>query len=464
VSSLIPAFSVCVPTRNQARYLGEALESVFAQEIEELEVIVWDDASTDETQAVLEAFADQRLRRFRNARQLGVAATRDFCVGVAGGRYVAWLDSDDAYLPGALARLRDVLDRHPHVGLAHGGFQVIGGDGRRLPDWPPPFEADTVESGAAAFRDLLLSNYVRTSTTAVRRELYDRVGSHARGVRLGEDWEMWLRIASMSDLAYVADPLARCRYHPHSSSATARREGNALRSETAVVRRAVARAPGGAPERRSYRRRAYAALAARALFEAGDAVTRGLRWRSVLAALTATRLAPRLAASTAGLLLLANLAAGREYGAYRRSKSLLSRLSGELEGTRFGERVARRAADDDAWLRSLEEIARLVTELVPPAAPVVCVDKYDPTLLHLAQRKGWHFPDRRLMQDGYPATSEEAINHLSELRSRGARFLVVPSASFWWLGFYEGLRGHLDSEHARLWSDERCIVYRLAEL
>jgi GT2 family glycosyltransferase len=464
LTSLAPTFTVCIPTRNQARYLGEAVDSVLAQELEDFELIVCDDASKDETQAVLGAFADPRLRRFRNARPLGVAATRDLCVAAARGRYLAWLDSDDAYLPGALARLRDVLDRNPQVGLVHGAFQVIDADGRHLPDWPPPFQADTVEMGIDAFGELLLSNYVRTSTTAVRRELYERAGSHALGLSFGEDWEMWLQIASISDLAYVADALARCRYHPHSSSATARKEGDALRSETAVVRRAVARAPGGAPERRSYRRRAYAALAARALFEAGDAFTRGLRWRSLFAALLALRLAPRLAASAPGLLLVANLAAGREYGAYRRSKTLLSRLGRELGGSRFGERVARRAADDDAWLRSLTEIARVVTELVPPAAPVVCVDKYDPTLLHLAQRKGWHFPDRRLMQDGYPATSEEAIAHLSELQSRGARYLVVPSASFWWLGFYEGLRRHLDSKHARLWSDKRCIVYRLGEL
>jgi glycosyltransferase involved in cell wall biosynthesis len=463
--TVVPTFSVCVPTRNQARYLREALESVLTQELGDFELVVYDDASTDGTQAVLEAIVDPRLRlrRHRNMRPLGIAATRDACVRVARGRYLAWLDSDDAYLPGALTRLCDVLDRHPDVGLVHGAFQLMDADGRRLPDWPPPFEADTVERGADAFGELLLSNYVRTSTTAVRRALYERAGPHALGLSLGEDWEMWLRIACQADVAYLADPLARCRYHPRSSSATARRDGDVLRSETGVVRRAVARVSRSVSERRQYRRRAYAAIAARALLEAGDAFTRGLRRRSLFVALRALRLAPRLATSAAGLLLVANLAAGREYGAYRRSKTLLSRLARELEGTRFGDRVAGRAADDDAWLRSLAEIARIVRTIVPPAAGVVCVDKYDPTLLHLARRNGWHFPDRRLMQDGYPPTSEEAIAHLSELQSRGALYLVVPSASFWWLDFYEGLRRHLESQHERLWSDERCIVYGLAE-
>src|SRR5882724_5990435 len=101
--------SVCIPTRNQARYLPAAVQSALDQDVDGMEVLVHDDASTDDTADLLAGFSDARLRVLHHREPLGVAANRNSCVEQARGRAIAWLDSDDVYLPGSLAERLSVL-------------------------------------------------------------------------------------------------------------------------------------------------------------------------------------------------------------------------------------------------------------------------------------------------------------------------------------------------------------------
>src|SRR4051794_21609038 len=98
-----PKISVCIPTYNRARYLPTALRSVFGQTLQDFELVVYDDFSTDDTAAVVTAFSDDRLRFFRQPHNVGIARNRNSCLSEARGEYIAWLDSDDVYLPEMLA-------------------------------------------------------------------------------------------------------------------------------------------------------------------------------------------------------------------------------------------------------------------------------------------------------------------------------------------------------------------------
>ena len=204
-----PLVSVCIPVRNHAGYVGDAIESALSQEIDGLEVIVHDDASSAETGAAVRAADDGRVRYGRHAREVGVARNRDSCLRAARGRHVAWLDADDTYLPGMLARQVEVLEEHPDVGLVHGAFHVVDEHGRRLPDWLAPFEQDAFEPGSVAASLLLASNEITTSTVVVRRAVHDRAGAFGQSPRASSsDWAMWLRLALRADVAYTAAPVA----------------------------------------------------------------------------------------------------------------------------------------------------------------------------------------------------------------------------------------------------------------
>jgi len=457
-----PTVSVCVPTYNQARYLGPALESVLAQTFADFEIVVSDDASTDQTPDVLAGIRDPRLRAFRQARNVGIGPNRNTCLAAARGRYVAWLDSDDLYCPDRLATQTAVLDRHPDVGLVHGAAEAIDQDGQPLGGWPPPFDGHRIDTGRRALAELIASNYVTTSTVMVRRACYDRVGLYATDVDGSEDWDMWLRIACHYDLAYTATPLARYRQHADSISVRLTRDGARLHRDTRLVRRLLAREIDGRPDGDMLGRRARAALAAKALAQATGTLLVGQRVAALRAVVLAWRIAGSLLPAGRCWLLLTSVARGDEYAAHRRARSLLGRLYPHLAGTRYGERIRKQAVADPEWQAMLHQVARTVRRVIPEDARLAVVDKCDPTVLHLTRRRGWHFPDPRLMPDGYPADSAGAIEHLEQLRARGAAYLVLPSGAFWWLEHYQQFGRHLEGRYRKRWADERCAIYDLS--
>jgi hypothetical protein len=464
-----PLVSVCVPTHDRAPLLAEALRSTLAQEGVALEVVVGDDASSDASRAVVEALGDPRIRFSHSPVRLGVARTRDRCLALARGTYVAWLDSDDSYEPGALARQVAVLEAHPRVSLVHGAVHVVDAAGGRLADRGEPFATDAIEPGAVAFGHLLAANEVATSSVVARRSALQAAGPSA-ALASSSDWAMWLRLALRGDVAYAATPVARYRQHTatitHATSAGGERlrcdlavVRELLRTERALVARASA-AAGSSSDPRAIHTLAHAALAAKALLYAGDLRTRG-RWAAALrAAGLAVRLAPRALAPLAPPLALGT--ARREAGAcHDASRVMLQRLATDLEGTRFGARVTAAAARDADWEGTLLRAGGVVRRLVPADACVGAVAKWDPALLAASHRRGRNFPDRGTLPEGYPADSTAAVAHLEAERRRGLSHLVVPSPSFWWLEHYEGLAAHLEAHHRRLWSDADCVVFDL---
>lgn len=449
---MAPVVSVCVPVRNHARFLREAVASALAQRGVELEVLVHDDASTDGPPPELPA--DGRLRYRRHPSPLGVAGNRNSLLAAARGRYVAWLDADDAYLPGALARQVAALEEAPSAGIVHGAFEVVDERGGRLPDWPAPFDRDTVEPSSAAFLNLLGANEITTSTVVVRRDCLPGFTDGASS----SDWAAWLRVALRADVAYTAAPVARYRRHANSISSATSASGERLRCDLAVVRRLLreerARLPDAAADVAS------AALAAKALAHAGDLFTRGDRAGSMRAVALAVRLAPRCLGRCAPRML-ASTARGDAHGCYRTNKAMLERLAEPLAGLRLGERLRAAAATDPAWEATLRRAAAAVRRVVPRDACLGAVTKWDPTLLALSGRDGVNFPGRAALPDGYPRDGAAAVEHLEEMRGHGVSHLVFPSASFWWLDHYPDLAEHLARRHRRLWRDDDCMVFEL---
>lgn len=451
-----PLVSVVVPARDAERFLAEALESVLAQPVA-LELLVCDDGSADGTVRVAEAFAasDSRVRVLRHRRARGVVAARNLLVGAARGRYVAFLDADDAYLPGGLAAQVALLERRADVALVHGGAEIIEEGGRELPPWRRPFSEDVVEDGGSAFGELLLCNEMVNSTVVARRSALDAAGGFVRVGPSSSDWDMWLRLALHGAVAYRAAPVARYRQHAASISHTAVASGARLRCDAHVVRRALRLSPRIARQDPQWSRRARSALAAKALLAAGDFQTRGERRAALRALALAARMRPDLV--RAGLVTLARaVVAGDDYGTYVAGNALLDRLAGALVGTRYGGLLAARASKDPDWEATLRRIARTVQAVTPEDAVLGTVTKWDPTLLRLSGRRGRNFPAQV-----YPPDSAAAVAHLEQQRAAGLSHLVLPSASFWWLDHYAGLADRLHAAGPPVHADDACVVFDL---
>jgi glycosyl transferase family 2 len=453
-----PLVSVCIPARDHATFIREALASVLSQPVD-LEVVVHDDASDDGTAEVVRSVADPRIAYRRHPRPVGVAANRTGCLKAARGRFVAWLDADDAYRPDMLARQVEALERHPGAALVHGRPRIVDAAGRRLPEWRQPFTQDTVEPSATAFRELILANEVTTSTVVVRAEAHRAAGPFVASGPTSSDWDMWLRLAARGDVAYTATHVTDYRQHAETISHAATLTGARLQCDERVVERVLRLEAIHLPDRWRVRRRARCALAAKALLHAGERQARGEQ----RAATEAVELAERLAPPSLGDHLAALRAAtAGAYAWHRISKAVLRRLAEELEGTRFGAAIRRAATTDPAWEQALERIAGVLRRVTPDDAVVGSVTKWDPTLLHLSGRRGRQFPDRALMPDGYPPDSASAVAHLEVLRREGLSHLVLPSASFWWLEHYSGLARHLRTIGTPVHEDDDCVIFVLA--
>ncbi len=203
-----PRVSVIVPTFNRARLLRAALDSALAQTLPDLEVIVVDDGSTDDTTAVLAAVGDARLRCLQQAHR-GVSAAVNRGLAVARGAYVARLESDDLWLPDLLALLVAVLDARPEVGVAYAKGQPMDAAGRPLPQthgMPQRFADD-------ALRSMVYEDFTCNVATLARRASVERAGGYDESLPANEDWDLWLRIAAHDQFAFVDRVLARFRLH-----------------------------------------------------------------------------------------------------------------------------------------------------------------------------------------------------------------------------------------------------------
>jgi glycosyltransferase involved in cell wall biosynthesis len=203
-----------------AEYLPVALDSALGQDYPNIEVIVVDDGSTDDTAEVLRPYLPH-IRYFRQEQQ-GVAAARNRALELAQGEYVRFLDADDGLCADALLPQVDILNQYPQVALVHGPAYVIDSDGKvqGLRRSPLPNVGATVVPSDPAFRRLLRGCDICASTVMVRMTALRRVGPFQQESVPGEDWDMWLRFAAYYDQAYIAKPLGY--YRIHRDSATAR--------------------------------------------------------------------------------------------------------------------------------------------------------------------------------------------------------------------------------------------------
>ncbi|HVT36944.1 MAG TPA: glycosyltransferase family 2 protein [Nevskiaceae bacterium] len=194
-----PAVSVILPTYNRAHTLRRAIDSVLAQTHADLELIVVDDGSTDDTAALLASIADPRLRVERPPANEGAAAARNRGISAARGEWLAFQDSDDQWLAQKLERQMALAAAD--IGLVLCGYQVR--DGTRSIHVMP---RSTLGGGPAQV-DALDGWPIITPTWLVRRELLRELGGFRTDYRVFEDWDLAFRIIERCRVAAVGEPL-----------------------------------------------------------------------------------------------------------------------------------------------------------------------------------------------------------------------------------------------------------------
>ncbi|MEZ4601554.1 MAG: glycosyltransferase [Syntrophotaleaceae bacterium] len=221
-----PRVSICIPTYNSAAFLEEALESVWAQDFRDYEVVMVDDGSSDDTVRISAAFAarDPRIRCFVNPYNLGISTNCNRCMELARGSYIKFLFADDVLLaPDALARMAAALDAHPGVALVACARRIIDGQSRLLQEIVS--YADGLHCpGSEVARHCLIDvvNRIGEPTAVLFRRRVGRPGFDPDYCQL-LDFEMWLRLLEEGDFFYLGVPLVGFRLHDGQATQNNRR-------------------------------------------------------------------------------------------------------------------------------------------------------------------------------------------------------------------------------------------------
>jgi len=244
-----PVVSVVIPAFNAAATISDTLASVFAQTLDDFEVIVVDDGSSDGTAQVVSSVRDTRIRIITQPNQ-GVAAARNTGIEAARGGLVAFVDADDLWLPAKLERQVSLLRADPRAEAVQTAAYFVNSQFRVLSVRP------CVDAAAADIlpRCLRFENLPAfPSSVLARRESLVEIGMFDPSLVILEDWDLALRFARRGSLRAIEEPLVLYRVHPGNRS---RDVGIHIAPGQAILRR-LFEDPTLPPEIRRMRRQAY---------------------------------------------------------------------------------------------------------------------------------------------------------------------------------------------------------------
>jgi glycosyltransferase involved in cell wall biosynthesis len=206
--------TVVIPAYNAAPYIGATIESVLAQTYEDLEVIVVDDGSTDETPSILARYGE-RIRVIHQSNQ-GSSAACNAGVAAAQGKWIAFVDADDLWLP---QKTQTQIEQCAGYVISHTDSWCFG----------ESLVADVLRSSfeplyrGQVLPKLLVVNFITKSSVLMLKDVYIAAGGFGNRYPAVEDWPLWLRVCADHELGLVEQPLVRYRVHSQSKSMAARK-------------------------------------------------------------------------------------------------------------------------------------------------------------------------------------------------------------------------------------------------
>lgn len=196
--------SIIIPNYNHARFVGGAIHSVLNQDYKNVEIIVVDDGSTDNSHEVIGQFGDQV--KYIYQENAGLSAARNTGIRASKGAFIGVLDADDMYEPAFISTLVSALESNPEAEGIYCGYQFVDQENNLLPqieNRPVP--------GDELYEALLDGNFFVPESIFLRRYVYDDVGLFDEALRACEDWDVWLRVTKKYRIIHAPEILTRHR-------------------------------------------------------------------------------------------------------------------------------------------------------------------------------------------------------------------------------------------------------------
>ncbi len=287
----LPRVSIVTPSYNQAQFLEQTIQSVLGQEYPNLEYMVVDGASIDGSVEIIRRYA-ARLAWWTSERDSGQAEAINKGMQRARGEIVAWLNSDDAYLPGAIAAAVHAFAKHPEAVMVYGDMRAVDGRNRTI---------NLLRYHQLSLQDLLCFQIIGQPAVFMRRDAFVAAGGLSPSLHFMLDHQLWIKIACQGPIVHVGQFWAAARYHPLAKN---RAQATGFAREALSLLAWAESDPGLAPAFRPVERKAKAAaqrVNARYLLDDGQP------WAALQAWGRALRIHPPTALSRMNLLVSALL-------------------------------------------------------------------------------------------------------------------------------------------------------------
>jgi glycosyltransferase involved in cell wall biosynthesis len=208
-----PGVSVVIPAYNYAHYLPRTLDSILKQDYPNVEIVVVDDGSTDNTREIVASYGDKI--RYVYQQNAGLSAARNTGIKEAKFEYLGFIDADDEWRPTLISRIMGAFQRLPgEFAIVACHYDYIDADSKPL----PVKNLIPIEEREFNCRDFILKTRFTSSSAIITRKAFDTCGTYDVTLRSSEDRDIWIRIASKFRVYIVGERLSLIRRHPHNMS------------------------------------------------------------------------------------------------------------------------------------------------------------------------------------------------------------------------------------------------------
>jgi glycosyltransferase involved in cell wall biosynthesis len=236
--------SILLPVYNGASFLGESIESVLGQSLENFELIIWDDNSSDDSAAIIDSFRDSRIRRFSSNINLGLFKTLNLAIQQARAPWIRLWAQDDVMKSHCLETESKFLEKHPEVGMCYCGVDVIDRNGSITQPLPEDCTPDIVPPALAAqimfYHGSIAGNIANVT---LNKRVLEELGLFLEDMSIAGDFEMWVRISEDYSIGHINLPLIFLRCHAGQFSNRRKSYLLCMSEENGVYQTLLARQP-----------------------------------------------------------------------------------------------------------------------------------------------------------------------------------------------------------------------------
>lgn len=204
----MPHFSVIIPLYNKAPYVRKTVESVFRQTFDDYELVIIDNGSTDGSSDVVASISDPRIQTVRLEDNIGPGAARNRGVAESTAQWICFLDADDWWEPTFLEEMAGLIERHPDAGIYGTGYYIVKNGKKRLAPIGVEEGFDEGEINYCKVYAKTLCMPLTSITVCMPRGVFDETGGFKTYLRLGEDFDLWIRIALKHKVVLLNKPLS----------------------------------------------------------------------------------------------------------------------------------------------------------------------------------------------------------------------------------------------------------------